>query len=282
MNTKRSVLLVDDNLENLQALSSFLHKTHKLYLAGGGLKAIETASDIHPDIILLDIVMPDLDGFQTLKQLKKNARTADIPVIFLTARAAADDVINGFNAGAVDYITKPFSQTEVLARVNTHIELKLTRELLQSQNEKLAADLEKKKIELVENAASRLNLIAKYKDEIKKISGYLRSNNLLKQDELNRMLPAAYIEDEAGVLAAFEQQFNLLHHDFYARLTEAHPGLSVTDRKMCALFRLNMSSKDVMAVLNANFHAVKQARFRLRKKLSLDPEMSLTEYLLRF
>ena len=282
LDKKHSLLLVDDNLENLQALSSFLHKTYKLYFAGGGIKAVETAADIRPDLILLDIVMPDLDGFQTLARLRDNPVTAEIPVIFLTARAAPEDIVKGFEAGAVDYITKPFNQPEVLARVNTHIELKLSKDLLTQMNEQLAADLEKKKIELVVNAAARLNLIAKYKEEIRKVTDYINSNNLIDDKESGKVLPEAYIEDEAGVMSAFEQQFNVLHHDFYLRLSEAHPGLTMTDRKLCALFRLNMSSKDVMAVTNGNFHAVKQARFRLRKKLGLNPEVNLTEYLMHF
>jgi len=123
---KRSlILIVDDVKENLKVLGTILRgKGYKILAANDGHKALETIEKILPDLILLDIMMPNLNGIEVCKQLKASPRTKDIPVIFLTAKTDSADVVKGLEAGALDYISKPFNHSELLARVNTHLELK--------------------------------------------------------------------------------------------------------------------------------------------------------------
>ena len=119
------ILIVDDTPRNLQVLGTMLRKEgYGIILAQNGLQALEATRKAPPDLILLDVMMPELDGFETCKRLKKDDRTRDIPVIFLTARTETEDLVKGFELGAVDYVTKPFNATELLVRCRTHLTLR--------------------------------------------------------------------------------------------------------------------------------------------------------------
>ncbi len=132
------ILIVDDTAKNLQLLGSILREEgYKISVANNGNQAISIASQALPDLILLDVMMPQLDGFQTCKKMKSLTKTKDIPIIFLTAKVEKDDIVKGFKAGAVDYITKPFNTYELQARVKTHLELKRSNDLLKQKNELL-------------------------------------------------------------------------------------------------------------------------------------------------
>jgi adenylate cyclase len=119
------ILIVDDIEENLKVLSETLTENGLYPLqAKNGRRALEIALKAQPDLILLDIKMPEMDGFQTIEELKQAEGTKGIPVIFISALSDIEDKIKGFKAGAVDYISKPFREEEVIARVNTHVRLK--------------------------------------------------------------------------------------------------------------------------------------------------------------
>ncbi len=124
-----TVLIVDDNPQNLQVLGNIMEKNgYEAALALDGPQALEYLMGESPDLILLDVMMPEMDGYQVCERIKASNKTRDIPVIFLTAKTSIDDVVKGFEAGAVDYVTKPFTPAELLARVKTHIELKRARD----------------------------------------------------------------------------------------------------------------------------------------------------------
>ncbi|MCB1191780.1 MAG: hybrid sensor histidine kinase/response regulator [Leptospiraceae bacterium] len=126
------ILIVDDTPTNIEVLSTILTKNKYDVLAAlDGFQAIETAVQFNPDLILLDVMMPHINGFNTCLKLKENPVTKNIPVIFLTARNEPEDIIKGFEVGAVDYVTKPFNSTELLARVKTHIELTESRKKIE-------------------------------------------------------------------------------------------------------------------------------------------------------
>ncbi len=132
------VLIVDDTLQNIQVLGTVLREEqYQINVAQNGLQALELVAKVEPDLILLDIMMPELDGFETCKRLKADEKTRDIPIIFLTAKAETDDIVSGFELGAVDYVTKPFNPTELLARVKTHLTMQRLRRELKAYNEQL-------------------------------------------------------------------------------------------------------------------------------------------------
>ena len=121
---KKTILLVDDAPANIQIANSILKDTYKIRIATSGAKALELARvDPFPDLILLDVMMPEMDGYEVCSRLKDDPQTRDIPVIFLTGQTETEDETRGFEVGAVDYIHKPFSPAVVMARVQTHLVL---------------------------------------------------------------------------------------------------------------------------------------------------------------
>lgn len=143
MNTEKRekplILIVDDNPANIQLLSNIvsIHQ-YDAAIATNGYKALEIAQSYFPDLILLDISMPGIDGYEVCKRLKDDESTRKIPVIFITCFTGQDEIIRGFQAGAVDYITKPFHTPELTARIKTHLQLKLYQEKIEEDKLVLA------------------------------------------------------------------------------------------------------------------------------------------------
>ncbi|OQY59647.1 MAG: hypothetical protein B6245_05585 [Desulfobacteraceae bacterium 4572_88] len=132
---KSNILIVDDVPKNIQLAGSILQKEkHNIFFANNGVNALRLIKKNKFDLILLDIMMPEMDGFEICEKLKASPETSDIPVIFLTAKSDNESTIKGFEAGAVDYVTKPFNEKELLARVRTHLELRQTQASLQEAN----------------------------------------------------------------------------------------------------------------------------------------------------
>ena len=127
---KSLVLVVDDNPRNLQLVASVLNPHYRLLLADSGQKALTIAIEKKPDLLLLDIMMPDLSGFDVSERIRQYSRTRQIPIIFLTARNDEQDITTAFESGGVDFITKPFRASELLARVKTQINLRNTEKRL--------------------------------------------------------------------------------------------------------------------------------------------------------
>jgi len=129
------ILIVDDSPTNLELLFHCLTSYGFQTLAAkSGIIALELVKKSLPDLILLDVVMPEMDGYEVCRQIKSNDETKDIPVIFLTSLSKTDEIVKGFDSGAVDYITKPFQRNEIIARINTHLTLRRQREQLEKLN----------------------------------------------------------------------------------------------------------------------------------------------------
>jgi len=125
------ILIVDDLPQNLQVLGSILRKqNYQVAVATNGVQVINMIDNIDPDLILLDVMMPEMDGLEVCERLKCIPEKKGIPIVFLTAKTEIEDIVKGFELGAVDYVTKPFNATELLARVKTHIELKRNRDII--------------------------------------------------------------------------------------------------------------------------------------------------------
>ncbi len=152
----QSIVIVDDSPDNLRLLVGILsERGYKVRPAPSGVRALATVRKDPPALILLDIMMPDMDGYEVCKQLKADKQTQDIPVIFLSALNEVFNKLKAFRAGGVDYITKPFQVEEVLARVNTHLMIRHQQKALALQNEELM-----KKNALITEQAKNLELLA--------------------------------------------------------------------------------------------------------------------------
>ena len=147
---RQTLLIVDDTPDNIALLSGLLKNRYRIKVATEGERALRIAAlDPPPDLILLDIMMPGMDGYEVCERLKANSHTADIPVIFLTAKVQVEDEEKGLKLGAVDYITKPISPPIVLARVETHLMLKNARQFLQDRNAYLEEEVQRRTREVV-------------------------------------------------------------------------------------------------------------------------------------
>lgn len=144
-NYSGKILIVDDNPNNLKVLYTYLKSVgFEVLVAEDGMAGIEAVKRSQPELILLDVMMPGIDGFEVCRRLKADAETQNIPVIFLTALSETVDKLTGFKVGGVDYITQPIEQEEVAARVRTHLILTRTRHKLQQQNQKLQQEIDRR------------------------------------------------------------------------------------------------------------------------------------------
>ena len=131
------LLIVDDKTANLDLLREMLAPLgHQIFFATSGAKALSIAPSVAPDLVLLDVMMPEMDGFETCRHFKQDPALREIPIVFVTAKTDVDDLARGFAAGGVDYITKPVKQPEVHARVDTHLRIQA---LIRQQREHLEA-----------------------------------------------------------------------------------------------------------------------------------------------
>lgn len=192
------ILVVDDHSTNLKILADVLRTAgHRVLVANSGESALEKLQQVSPNLILLDVMMPGIDGFETCRRLKASETTRDIPVIFTTALSDPIDRIKGLALGAVDYITKPIQHDEVLARVNVHLKLyNLTQELEQRVEERTAAlhtalnQLQKSQIQLIqsEKLSALGQMMAGIAHEINNPIGFIAGNLSPAQDYTRDLL----------------------------------------------------------------------------------------------
>lgn len=215
MNPAHTVLVVDDQAENLAILGELLENHYRVKVANSGENAVRAAlSSPRPDLILLDVMMPGMDGYQVLARLQENPLTREIPVIFVTARDGASDEEMGLERGAADYITKPIKPLVVLARVRTQLENKRAKDWLKDQNAFLEAEVARRMHdnELTQNASLHaLAILAETRDTdtgnhlyrtqayvqimAEAMRGYPRYRATLTEEQLKLIVRAAPLHD---------------------------------------------------------------------------------------
>lgn len=197
------ILVVDDNPTNLEILDHALtQEGYKVRIEAEGLNVIKQARLSIPDLILLDIMLPDLNGFEVCKQLKADPLTEGIPVIFMTALADPVDKVKGLNLGAVDYITKPFQKEELLARVRGHVQLRQLNKTLELQNQQLI----ELKNELENRVAERTAELSQALEKEKELN-QLKSRFITMASHEFRT-PLAIISSSSGILQNFSDRLS--------------------------------------------------------------------------
>ncbi len=223
-----SILLVDDNPTNLQVLFQTLEGVGcKLLIAKNGTGALAIAGKAMPDLILLDIMMPDIDGYEVCSKLKADTATTDIPIIFLSALGETEDKVKGLQLGAVDYITKPFQPDEVIARVNTHLTIHRLKREVEIQKNQLEHELQ------VVSEVQRKLLPKK----LPEIQGF----KLAAHYETSRYAGGDYYD----IIELSENRWGILIADAEGHSAPAAVLMAMT----CALFRAYPNSPDDPAVV---------------------------------
>ncbi len=197
-NRRATILIVDDTPANLTLLNGLLRDHYRVKLANSGTKALQLAQVEAPDLILLDIMMPEMDGYEVCRQLKAQPNTQRVPVIFLTAKTQAEDEEMGFAMGAVDFIHKPISLPIVAARIKTHLQMKAWQDFLQDQNHWLQQQVEQRLSEInhLQDASIYVMVsLAEFRDEctgnhIRRTQEYVR---LLAQEMAKLPKHASYL-----------------------------------------------------------------------------------------
>lgn len=156
------ILMVDDSPKNIQVVANFLqNEGYDLSFATDGKEALQILSKVDFDLILLDVVMPEIDGFEVCRKISSDEKYKNIPVLFLTVKTDPESIIKGFESGGVDYITKPFNPYELLARIKTHLRLKSIQTKFRENNEKLLAEISLR--QKIEKQMKNLNAELEYK-----------------------------------------------------------------------------------------------------------------------
>ncbi len=190
------ILLVDDTPENIDILNGML-SSFKRKIATNGQRALKIASGpVPPDLILLDIMMPGMDGYEVCRRLRAGVNTRDIPVIFLTAKTAKEDIVKGFEAGGQDYVTKPFDPNELMERVKTQLKLRHQQKILESMNEVLEQKVRERTAQLEESNRKLEEAFEKLKvlDEAK--SSFLKLISHEIRTPLNGIIGSTYFLED--------------------------------------------------------------------------------------
>lgn len=291
----KKILIVEDEAAHVKTMIDFLSAgpcKYEIISAGNGKVACSIAEAELPDLIIMDWELPVMNGIDAIRTLKKNNSTQVIPVIMCTGvMMTSEDLQTAFDAGAVDYIRKPVDKTELIARTRSILMLAeyfsekqkaevtihdLTREIQEREIARLTTDLEFRNRELTAKAM------------------YLLQNNELLSGTITTLekIMSGKEEDYTGRITAlikslkmnwtdkswkeFETHFNQVHAHFYQRLQAKYPMLTSNEKKLCAFIRLNLSTKEICAITQHSQKSTEMARTRLRQKLNLLREESLS------
>jgi DNA-binding response OmpR family regulator/DNA-binding CsgD family transcriptional regulator len=254
---KTRILIVDDTPENIQAAASILARQgYEIAFAEDGESALEQVTTTTFDLILLDIVMPDMDGYEVCLRLKKNKATSEIPVIFLTVKDDTESIVQGFQTGAADYVTKPFREAELLARVETHMEISRNRKKLEK---------------MVAQRTEALEVVMQIREEISE-----REGEKIKANIYNRIFPL--VETLRESLSQPRQQECLqsitvgldeILSEFSQKLITSGFDLTPTETQIAGLIREGKSSKHIADQLCVSENTIIFHRQNIRKKLGL-------------
>ena len=251
------ILIVDDEAMNIDLLEQELGGAgYRTLAAASGEEAVTAAAKAQPCLILLDVMLGGIDGYETCRRLKASPETCDIPVIFMTVRDASDEKVRGFELGAVDYVTKPFDASELVARVRTHLELSALRHELEAQVARRTAELERElelRSRLLQEHTALLAMLRRQGDQLRELS---LGGSRPALDE-----PSSPSEPSREASAAFQPAALL--------------GLSARESEVLHLIVKGRSNKEIAGILDLARTTVSTYRMRLMTKLEVEDAAAL-------
>lgn len=248
------ILLVDDTVEDLQLLALRIRKANYIvYEAQSGQAALELLTQVEPDLLLLDVRMPDMDGYTVCERIKSIPAYQHLPIIFLTSLSAANDKVHGFSVGGVDFITKPPHISEVLARIDTHLSLAQLRNQLYEQNEHLEMAVQQRTAALHAELLRRrqneqekdklLEVVRQQSEQLRSLTKLLIKAQQIERTDLLNTLDST-VEDTHALL---HRQLELIRQ-ISSTLPEVHPSPLIREHTQTAIDLLQQMNGQVQAV----------------------------------
>lgn len=289
MSEKPLILIVDDNAHNLQVLGSILRDNgYRTAVAQNGQEALHFVHKKRPSLVLLDIMMPGMDGFEVCNRLRTLTDGDPIPVIFLSVHSETSDKVKAFRVGGVDYITKPFQQEEVLARIAVHLQLQATKEALQRANEELEERVRKRTSALteantkLEEANIALKVLLERKDESKRLSEEKLIFNVRHgiQPNLEKLQGTDLDSFQFQYVQAIQAQLKEVTSPLKRDLSQRYC-LTPMEMQLVDLIKQGKLTKEIAHLLNVSKRTIDTHRQNIRKKLGLqNTDTNLRTFLL--
>ncbi len=281
--SKKSLIqIVDDVPENIQVLGKVLAgHGYKVAVSGNGKDALAALTHIQPDLILLDVMMPGMDGIEVCKRIKSNKKSADIPVLFISAQSEVDYKLRGFKAGGADYISKPFDAVEVLARVETHLKLKHAMDTIQGHNEELENLVQARTRELVQaerRAAFSLfskGIVHNLRGPLTAIYGGIQLLQIKKEkiDTLQIEGVPAEIDSYLKLVAKYVGIINLASQKLNDMIQSLLTKFKTDSSQLVEKIELNQLLKKEISFLTAN----PRFKYKVKKTIDLSSELLYTK-----
>lgn len=273
------ILIIDDQVDIINTIIDVLeaeNTNYTFYHALGGIQGIEVAKKYLPDLILTDWEMPDLCGIETIRHLKEDDITKDIPVIMVTGiMTSSDNLKTALSAGAIDYIRKPIDPVELTSRIKSMLMLADSyKEIIEVKNRELAFTT----MNIFKNNEFNQKLIKTLKD----INIAFGIKNRKLERNINDIVGDITSKIRNEAFDQFNACFNNVHPDFFKSLSTEFPELTPAEFKLAAFLKLNLSTKEISDILFITPGSIKTARNRLRAKLKLAPEENLVSFLMKF
>jgi CheY-like chemotaxis protein/DNA-binding CsgD family transcriptional regulator len=295
----KKILIIDDESESIDVLQYLLEELkYEVHSLMQPELAIATIKNIAPQLIILDWIMPVKSGIEVLNDIKKDSEIADIPIIISTGvRTQSDDLKTALDSGAFDFVRKPIDETELAARVASALSTfdyikkiivmqiqanEQDLKLAETKARLLENELDKKERELIASTISLLHnkkLINTIKDDV------LEDTTIVDEASKNQLLRIlTKYENVANTFnwQMFEKRFTELNIEFYKNLRAKYPLLTSNELRLCALYKIGLSSKEVSILLYSNYEAIRKAVYRIRKKMQISDKTELSLFLQNF
>src|SRR5574344_1595700 len=274
---KNRILIVDDNPHAVSLVSIVLSRKLdcELSVAFDGSSAIKQASDINPDLVLMDWQMPGIDGIRAIEILKEDPSTASIPIIMITCYSEKDYLEKAFAAGVVDFIRKPFDNIELLARVKSVL---TTRDYFNKMVEAQKRETVALSMQTVQGEEFRNKIVS----DLKQLKAKSETEPEQMPIVIERLIREIASDSQSTSWNQIEKRIKDTDQQFFRSLGEKHPNLTPAEMKLCLYLRMNLSTKEISGMTFQTYDSVRIARTRLRKKLNLTSDDNLVGYISSF
>ncbi len=279
--TKQNILIVDDTPLNINVLGESLSHDYQVFIATSGNDALKQVERILPDLILLDIVMPEMDGYEVCQRLKEKKKSRNIPIIFITAKSTLEDESKGLRFGAVDYIRKPFNLDIVKSRIHTHLSLQKARHNAELLVAERTTELLKTQRNLQETNTALEVLLRRRDQEKLELENEIMSNvNKLVRPYLEKLESVISTEKYKIILQAAIINLNEIVDPFSGYLASLAK-LTPAEMQVANFIKMGKTSKEIASFLGISLRTIEVHRSRIRKKVGLKKRTAnLREYLL--